>query len=73
MGAVAAPRAGAFACSRASNVTGGMLAGVVRSAAAFGTKASPVAMLPAPTVISAVACCHCGLGAGGTMGYLQAG
>jgi hypothetical protein len=30
-------------------------------------------MLPAPMVISAVACCHCGFCEGGTIGHLQAG
>src|SRR5215472_9934366 len=67
------PGAGVFARSRASSVTGGMPAGEVRSAAAFGTKEIPVAMLPAPMVISAVACCQCGLGEGGTTGHLQNG
>ena len=67
------PGAGPFACSSASSLTGGRLAGEVRSAGAFGTKENPVTTPPAPSVISAVACCHCGLDAGGTIGHLHSG
>ena len=48
-------------------------AGEVRSAGALGTKENPVTTPPAPSVISAVACCHCGLDAGGTIEHLQSG
>ncbi len=57
------PGAGAAVRSRATSLIG-RLAGDVRSAGAFGTKESPVTTPPAPRVISAVACCHCGLAAG---------
>jgi hypothetical protein len=58
------PGAGEADRSSATSFTG-RLAGEVRSAGEFGTKESPVTTPPAPRVSSAVACCHCGLAAGG--------